>query len=116
MEHGLRRPAIRESRAPVVGVLLAAVVLAGCGGGGNKANAHDADVQKAVESKIRETVNLNALGQGTSIKYLIVQCLPESDTTLSCIVSGSVQGQPVSATWEGIIDPDTGRFNVHSTS
>lgn len=90
-------------------------LIAGCGGS-KKADAHDPDVQKAVESKIRETVNLNALGQGTPIKFLIVQCIPESDTKVSCIVSGSVQGQPVSANWEGIIDPDTGRFNVHSTS
>lgn len=91
------------------------VLIVGCGGS-KKADAHDPDVQRAVESKIRETVNLNALGQGTSIKYLIVQCLPESDTKVTCIVSGSVQDQPVSATWEGIVDPETGRFNVHSTS
>ena len=88
---------------------------AGCGGGGSdKASAHDPDVQQAVESKIRETINLNALGQGYKVNYLTIQCLPESDTRVSCIVTGSVADQPVSATWEGIIDPDTGRFNVAS--
>ena len=94
---------------------LVALTLAACGGeGGNKANAHDSDVQQAVESKIRETIDLNALGQGYKVNYLTIQCLPESDTRVSCIVSGSVDGQPTSSTWEGIIDPDTGRFNVAS--
>lgn len=98
-----------------LGLVLVAVTLAGCGGGeGDKANAHDSEVQQAVESKIRETIDLNALGQGYKVNYLTIQCLPENDTRVSCIVTGSVNGQPTSATWEGIIDPDTGRFNVAS--
>ena len=91
--------------------------LLGCGGSGpDTVSARDAETQKAVEDKINQTVNLNALGNGTSIRFLGVQCIPESDTKLSCIVNGSVEGQTVSATWEGIIDPETGRFNVYSTS
>jgi hypothetical protein len=96
--------------------LAVATTLAGCGSGGSsRASAHDADVQRAVEDKIKQTVNFNALGQGFTVKFLIAQCIPESDTRLSCIVTGSVGDQPLSANWEGVIDPDTGRFNVHST-
>ena len=91
------------------------IASAGCGSGGTKANARDADVQRAVEDKIKETINLNALGQGASISYLTVQCIPASDTRLSCVVTGMVDGQALSANWDGIVDPDTGRFNVHST-
>ena len=97
-------------------VLLVMVCLvAGCGGDGNdKTSAQDADVQEAVESKIRETVNLNALAQGTRAENLVVQCIPESDTKVSCIVSAFIGGQSVQVPWEGIIDPETGRFNVYS--
>lgn len=96
--------------------LLALAALAGCGDGGNDVvSARDAETQKAVEDKIKQTINLHALGNGTSIRFLGVQCIPESDTKLSCIVNGSVEGQTVGATWEAIIDPDTGKFNVYST-
>jgi hypothetical protein len=104
------------SRKVIVLFTVAVVTLVGCGGGSNKASAHDADVQRAVEDKIKQTINSNAIAQGfLTVKYLTAQCIPESDTRLSCIVTGSVGDQPLSATWEGIIDPDTGRFNVHST-
>jgi hypothetical protein len=97
-------------------VAFVVAVLAGCGGGGSqRVNAHNTGVQRAVESKIKETINLKALGEGTSVQYLTAQCIPESDSKLSCIVSGLVEGQSMSATWEGIVDPETGRFNVHST-
>lgn len=99
-----------------LGLVLAVAVLSGCGAdGGEKASARSPEVQRAVEDKIKETVSLNAVGMGTQAKFLAVQCIPESDTKLSCIVSASIGGQMVQVPWEGIIDPDTGRFNVHST-
>jgi hypothetical protein len=69
-------------------------------------------VQRAVEGKIKQTIRFNALGQGARATYLIVQCIPESSTKLSCIVNATIAGQLLTATWEGIVDPDTGKFNV----
>jgi len=97
-------------------LLVALAAVSGCGDGGNNTvSARDAEVQRTVEEKIKQTINLNALGNGTTIRFLGVQCIPESDTKLSCIVNGSVGGQTVAATWAGIIDPGTGKFNVYST-
>lgn len=97
-------------------VAVAVSLLAGCGGeGSEKVSARSPEVQGAVEDEIKQTVRLNSLATGTQVAFLVVRCIPESDTKLSCIVSASIDGQQVQVPWEGIIDPDSGRFNVYST-
>jgi hypothetical protein len=97
-------------------LLFLCVGLLGCGESSTKITAHDAGLQRAVEAKIRQTINFKALGAGASVRSLLVQCVPEDDVHLSCIVSGSVDGAPATTVWKGVVDQDTGKFNVYSTT
>jgi hypothetical protein len=91
------------------------LALAGCGGT-NRVSAHDSGLQREVESKIQQTINFKALGAGVQVRFLVVQCVPEDDIHLSCIVSGSIDGEAATTMWKGTVDPDTGKFNVYATT
>jgi hypothetical protein len=131
-------------RGMVVAVAaMCALGMSACGGdekaGGNGSNsggsqapavqkkdAHDAAIQKEVAREIKKEVDSNVQDESGNYFEGTVDCIPESDTKLSCQVEGFIEkgfGEDAdpdatgewSQQWEAIVDPDTGRFQAHST-
>lgn len=126
-----------RSNILIVTVVVAALALAACGEGSGDSdeasaatqpNARDAAVQKeiagAVKREARRVIEAETGGfVDPELQPTTVECLPESDTKLSCIADGYVRAGfgdaadpyaegPFTQRWEVIVDPDTGRYQL----
>lgn len=119
-------------RTPAAAVaLVLAVGLVACGGGGEKKeppkrDARNPQIQKQVSKKVKKETEQrieDATGAyaDPELEPTNVDCIPESDTKLSCVVDGYANqgfGDEDTASgsfqwrWEVVVDPDTGRFQA----
>jgi hypothetical protein len=82
MERELRGSAIRDQRPPVVGVLLAAAALAGCGGG--EGSGGRKQVEALIRSQLPESVHRNT---GEAVLVNEVTCVDKGDGDYECIAA-----------------------------